>query len=216
LSELARAAGIPLIIDGAYGVPFPGIVFTAAQPLWDSHIILCLSLSKLGLPGARSGIVIAAPEVIRQLTAANAIFSLAPGRFGPSLVTRLLASGELDALCRDTIAPFYRRRAARAIAQVRAEMADLPVRIHASEGAIFLWLWFAGLPVSCEALYQRLKRRGVLVIAGQHFFPGLAGDWRHKHECIRVTFAAEESQVERGLSRIAEEARRAYTAGAGA
>lgn len=211
LRAMTGAAGLPLIIDGAYGLPFPGIVFTAARPLWDEGIILCLSLSKLGLPGARSGIVIAAPEVIRQLTAANAIFSLAPGRFGPSLVTRLLKSGELTALCADTIAPFYRRRAAAAIAQVRAEMAGLPVKIHASEGAIFLWLWFPGLPVSGETLYRRLKQRGVLVIAGRHFFPGLAEDWPHKDECIRVTFAADARQVERGIAVIAEEARRAYT-----
>lgn len=211
LSAMARAAGLPLIVDGAYGLPFPGIVFTAAEPLWDEHIILCLSLSKLGMPGARSGIVVAAPEVIAQITAANAIFSLAPGRFGPSLVTRLLRSGELQTLCADSIAPFYRRRARQAIAQVQAEMADLPVRIHASEGAIFLWLWFPGLPVSSEELYQRLKQRGVLVIAGRHFFPGLAEKWRHKDECIRVTFAADERQVERGIAVIAEEARRAYS-----
>ncbi|MDD9883937.1 MAG: pyridoxal phosphate-dependent aminotransferase [Gammaproteobacteria bacterium] len=215
LSAMTGAAGIPLIIDGAYGPPFPNIVFTAAKPLWDAHIILCLSLSKLGLPGARTGILVAAPEVIRQITAANAIFSLAPGRFGPSLVTRLLRSGALPRLCADHITPFYRRRGAAAVAQVRAEMADLPVRIHQSEGAIFLWLWFPGLPVSCETLYQRLKRRGVLVIAGQHFFPGLDEAWAHRDECIRVTFAADQSQVERGLSIIAEEARRAYTAGGG-
>jgi len=93
-------------------------------------------------------------------------------------------------------------------------MADLPVRIHNSEGAIFLWLWFPDLPISSETLYQRLKRRGVLVVAGQHFFPGLEQPWRHRHECIRVTYAADENQVERGIRIIAEEVRRAYSGGA--
>jgi len=213
LSELTRAAGLPLIVDGAYGLPFPGIVFGRAMPCWAPHMILCLSLSKLGMPGARTGIVIAPPEVIAQLTAANAIFALAPGRFGPSLATRLIKSGELSTLCADVIKPYYRKRSRAAIAQVAAEMADLPVRIHASEGAIFLWLWFPGLPISTETLYRRLKNRGVLVIAGRHFFPGLNAPWPHRDECIRVTFAAGESEVERGLSIIAEEARRAYTAG---
>jgi len=213
LSELTRAAGLPLIVDGAYGLPFPGIVFGRAMPCWAPHMILCLSLSKLGMPGARTGIVIAPPEVIAQLTAANAIFALAPGRFGPSLATRMIKSGELSTLCADVIKPYYRKRSRAAIAQVRAEMADLPVRIHASEGAIFLWLWFPGLPISTETLYRRLKNRGVLVIAGRHFFPGLNAPWPHRDECIRVTFAAGEAEVERGLSVIAEEARRAYTAG---
>jgi len=214
LCALTRDAGLPLIIDGAYGPPFPGIVFNRARPLWEEHIIWCLSLSKLGLPGARTGIIVANPEVISQVTGANAIFTLAPGRFGPSLVTRLLQSGELPALCSDIIAPYYRRRSRRAIDLVNQEMADLPVRIHHSEGAIFLWLWFPGLPVSSETLYQRLKRRGVLVVAGQHFFPGLEQPWRHRHECIRVTYAADENRVERGIRIIAEEVRRAYSSGA--
>jgi len=214
LCALTREAGLPLIIDGAYGPPFPGIVFNRARPLWEEHIIWCLSLSKLGLPGARTGMIVANPEVINQVTGANAIFTLAPGRFGPSLVTRLLQSGELPALCNDIIAPYYRRRSRRAIDLVNQEMADLPVRIHHSEGAIFLWLWFPGLPVSSETLYQRLKRRGVLVVAGQHFFPGLEQPWRHRHECIRVTYAADENRLERGMRLIAEEVRRAYSSGA--
>ena len=209
LRQLTRNAGVPLIVDGAYGPPFPAIVFNQAKPLWDEQMILCLSLSKLGLPGARTGIIVANPEVIAQITRYNAIFTLAPGRFGPALATRLVQSRELLPLCRETIAPFYRERSQRAIALVRELMADLPVRVHRSEGAIFLWLWFPGLPITCETLYQRLKKRGVLVIAGQHFFPGLDAPWRHRDECIRVSYAADPAQLRRGLEIIAEEVRRA-------
>ena len=90
-------------------------------------------------------------------------------------------------------------------------MADLPVRVHRSEGAIFLWLWFPDMPITCEILYQRLKQRGVLVIAGGHFFPGLDQPWRHRDECIRVTYATDPAQLRRGMEIIAEEVRRAYT-----
>ena len=214
LHALTVEAGVPLIVDGAYGPPFPGIVFNRAKPIWDEHIILCLSLSKLGLPGARTGIIIANPGVIEQITGANAIFTLAPGRFGPSLVTRLLQSRELLPLCDDLIVPYYRERSHQAINHIRERMAGLPVRIHNSEGAIFLWLWFPGLPISSEVLYQRLKQRGVFVIDGQHFFPGLTERWQHRHECIRITYAADPAQVERGISIIAEEVRRAYSDGA--
>ncbi len=212
--RLTRAAGVPLIVDGAYGPPFPAIVFKEVKPLWDDHIILCLSLSKLGLPGARTGILIANADVIAHITRSNAIFTLAPGRFGPSLVTRLLQSRELLTLCADTIAPYYRARSREALGLVREWMADLPVRVHSSEGAIFLWLWFPGMPISSETLYQRLKRRGVLVIAGRHFFPGLARPWRHRDECIRVTYAADPEALNRGMAIIAEEVRRAYAEGA--
>lgn len=53
LDALARQHQVPLLIDNAYGLPFPGLIFTDARPLWNPNIILCMSLSKLGLPGVR-------------------------------------------------------------------------------------------------------------------------------------------------------------------
>ena len=35
LAELARVNHIPLIIDNAYGTPFPNIIFTQARPIWN-------------------------------------------------------------------------------------------------------------------------------------------------------------------------------------
>ena len=75
-------------------------------------------------------------------------------------------------MCEETIAPYYRARCREAIELVRALLNDLPVRVHNPEGAFFLWLHFPGLRITSETLYQRLKQRGVLVIAGRHFFPG--------------------------------------------
>ena len=74
LASVSKHAQIPLIIDGAYGLPFPNIVFDQATPSWDENIILCLSLSKLGLPGTRTGLVVGDTEVIRKITSANATF----------------------------------------------------------------------------------------------------------------------------------------------
>ncbi len=59
LSDLAIQHGIPLIIDSAYGAPFPNAIYSDATPIWNQNIILTLSLSKLGLPGTRTGIVVA-------------------------------------------------------------------------------------------------------------------------------------------------------------
>jgi len=66
------------------------------------------------------------------------------------------------------------------------------------------------LPITSEALYQRLKARDVLVIPGEHFFPGLTEPWKHRHECIRVSYAQDQQTVERGIAIIAEEVRAAY------
>ena len=210
LSALSKDQGIPLIIDGAYGLPFPGMVFNESAPIWDQHIILCLSLSKLGLPGARTGIVIAHSELIDMIKGSNAISNLAPGRFGPSLLTGLIARRELLPLCDSVIRPYYEKRANNAVDLVNEYMKDISVRIHKPEGAMFLWLWFKQLPITSETLYQNLKKRGVYVIAGHHFFPGLSDDWSHKQQCIRVSYAGDEGDVERGIKKIAEEVCSAY------
>ena len=212
LDALARRRGVPLIIDAAYGLPFPGIQFTDDPPLWNDNVILCLSLSKLGLPSTRTGIVVAAEPVVEAITAFNATAMLAPGATGPLIVEPLLASGELDVLCREVIRPYYEQRSRVAVEWLQHDCRGLPLRIHRPEGAFFLWLWFAGLPVTSRKLYLRLKARGVLVLSGHHFFPGLAEPWAQRDECLRINCAQAPETVRAGIRLIAEEARRAYSA----
>ena len=78
LDALARAHEVPFIIDAAYGLPFPGIQHEHLDSLWNPNVVLCLSLSKLGLPAARTGIVVADESIIEALTAFNATAALAP------------------------------------------------------------------------------------------------------------------------------------------
>ena len=62
------------------------------------------------------------------------------------------------------------------------------------------------LPITSQILYERLKAKGVLVISGHHFFPGLKKDpWQHKHECIRISYAMDDTLVINGIKLIAEE-----------
>ena len=83
----------------------------------------------------------------------------------------------------------------------------MPYAIHKPEGALFLWLWLDQLPITAEELYQRLKKKGVLIVPGHYFFPGLNDNWDHKDKCIRITFAQDDEIVSRGISMIAEEIR---------
>ena len=77
---------------------------------------------------------------------------------------------------------------------------------------MFLWLWFQDLPVSSLALYESLKARGVLVVSGHYFFPGMTDDWQHKHECLRITFTQDHKSVDQGIAIIAEEVSKLYSA----
>jgi valine--pyruvate aminotransferase len=213
LSDLAQRHQIPLIIDNAYGAPFPGIIFEPATPFWRPHCILTYSLSKIGLPATRTGIVIAPPEIIRAVCSMSAIVGLANPSIGQHIVLPLVESGEILRLSREVVRPYYQEKrdlALRAAGEAFGE--DIEWAVHRSEGAIFLWFWFPGLRISTKELYQRLKQRGVLVIPGESFFYGLEDpDWKHREECIRVSYAMDECVVRDGLRIIAEEVRKAGT-----
>ena len=211
LSELAKQNGIPLIIDNAYGNPFPGAIFTDATPVWDEHVILTLSLSKLGLPGTRTGIIVASETITRAISAMTAVVGLANNNIGQTLALPLLESGEIIDISNDIIRPFYRKRAEEARQFVTEAFDDsTPYRVHAAEGAFFLWFWFPELPISSTELYRRLKQRDVLVVPGEYFFYGLDEPWQHSRECIRVTFSQPMEIVREGIKIIAEEVGRAY------
>ena len=211
LSELARTNEVPLIIDNAYGTPFPHIIFTEAQPVWNENTIVCMSLSKLGLPAARTGIVIANEEIIGMISRVNANMNLAPGSMGAAIATDMVRSGEIIRLSRDIIRPFYEAKADHAVEQLCEGLEGVDFHIHKPEGAFFLWLWLRGLPITDHELYERLKKRGVLIVPGHYFFPGLKSEWGHKHECIRINYAQDKEIVSAGLKIISEEVKHAYS-----
>jgi valine--pyruvate aminotransferase len=210
LAALARARDLPLIIDAAYGLPFPGIVFEKAVQGRAPGQILCLSLSKLGLPGARTGIVVADTPVIDALVGMNAMMSLAPNPLGARLALELMRRHDLSTLAETHVRAHYAERSRAALDICADALQGLPWRVHRSEGAIFLWLWFPGLPVPTSLLYERLKARGVLVIPGSHFGPGLAQEWPHLAECIRVSYAQPDAVLSAGFAAIADELRAAW------
>lgn len=211
LSALAKHHHIPLIIDNAYGAPFPNIIFNDIQPIWDQHIILTLSLSKIGLPATRTGIVIAHENIITALSGVNAIVSLAPNSIGPELMTDLISSRHIDHLSNHIINPFYKTRAQAAIqAFHQACNPDIPYYLHTCEGSLFLWLWCKDMPITSYELYTRLKTKGVLVVPGEYFFPGIDPSWQHTKECLRINYSHAPEKVHAGLKIIAQELQTVY------
>jgi len=210
LAAMADAAEVPLIVDCAYGEPFPGISFVAHSLPWSSRLIACFSLSKLGLPGLRVGVIVAAPELIGVLTNMNTSMVLAPNPLGCHLAAPLFETDELTHFIAREIRPFYAAKARFALACCDRELSGLDYLIHDAEGAIFLWLWLRGLPITAQELYARLKASGVLIIPGHHFAPGQKAAPAHLEQCIRLSFAQPEDTVSRGIAILAEEVRRAF------
>lgn len=207
LDRLARDRDLPLMIDNAYGTPFPNIIFTEVNPFWNENCIVCMSLSKLGLPGARTGIVIANEELIRYFSNMTAITSLAPAGLGAEIVRQLIVDDALQPICDDIIRPFYQARSQLAVRLLREAISDPRLRIHKPEGSMFLWLWFEDLGITTTELYQRLKRNGLLVVPGKYFFPGQQNVSAHAESCLRMNYAQSEADLVKGIGILARELR---------
>jgi len=201
LRQIAVERGIPLIIDNAYGQPFPGVIFTEVRPVWDENMILTMSLSKLGLPGTRTGIVVGREDLIAEIRSMTAVVGLANNNLGQALARPMIESGRIRTLAGEVVRPYYRERAERALALAHEHLpADVPWRVHESEGAFFLWFWFQDLPITCRELYRRLKAAGLLIVPGKAFFFGLDTEgWPHAEQCIRVSFTQPEEMVAEGI-----------------
>jgi len=211
LASMAAERGIYLIVDNAYGQPFPNVVFKPVKPLWSDGIIHTFSLSKLGLPATRTGIVVANREIIERLSIMNASLVLSTSSIGQIITEPLFANGEISDICKQVIEPFYLARSRQTREWIAQYFDDaLDYHVHTCEGAFFFWLWFRDLPISDRELYERLKARKVLVVPGSYFFEGLQESWRHSQECIRITYCAKPESVRRGIEILAEEVRRAY------
>ena len=217
LEAIAKRFDIPLIIDNAYGMPFPNIIYSQATLNWNEQIILCFSLSKIGLPGVRTGIVVANPQVVKAISSLNAIVNLAPTRFGAAIATPLLQDDRLKDLSDNHIRPFYQGQAKLAVQLLKQELGDLPspynnaMKIHKPEGAIFLWVWFKDLPITTVELYERLKAKGTLIIPSEHFFVGVdTENFKHAHECIRLSIAQDDDTLKKGIATIGKVVRAVY------
>jgi valine--pyruvate aminotransferase len=164
-----------------------------------------MSLSKFGLPATRTGIVIAREEIIEMVSEMNAVMSLSTASIGAAIGTELVRTGELIRLCKDVIRPYYQDKAKWAVRQLCELLDGIDFHIHKPEGAFFLWLWLPELKITDAELYRRLKKRGVLIVPGHYFFPGLEDDWEHKQQCIRISYAQDIDKVAAGLKIIADE-----------
>ncbi|MBN1500390.1 MAG: valine--pyruvate transaminase [Spirochaetes bacterium] len=196
LDEICRNKNIPLIIDNAYGDPFPSILFEECVPIWNENIILSMSLSKIGLPSLRTGFIIANEKIIEAVSSVNAIISLANSKMGQFITAPLIQDGTLYQISREIIRPFYKKKSDAAIEYLTHRLKNkIEFYIHKSEGSIFLWLWFKNLKITTRELYLKLKENGVIIVPGEFFFPGLDDNWKHKHECIRINYSSENTEI---------------------
>ncbi len=211
IARLAAPFDIPVLIDSAYGPPFPALNFTELTPIFGDNIMHCMSLSKVGLPGERIGIAIGNEQLIRVLESFQTNMCIHPSRYGQAIAAYAIESGTLGEISTQIIRPFYKNKFTVVESTLEQAMPkDLPWFLHRGEGAIFAWLWLKDLPITDWEFYQQLKQVGVIVVPGSSFFPGLQEDWQHKHECIRISLTATDTEIATGMQRLAKVAEKVY------
>ncbi|MEO3803163.1 valine--pyruvate transaminase [Nonomuraea sp. B1E8] len=206
LIGVARRRDVPLVVDHAYGTPFPRIATSQVTPRWDEHLINCFTLSKAGLPAERIGFAIGPRRYIYSMVSFMANSVLHAPQLMQMVGARALTTGLLDRLASSVISPFYRARrlfAERLLADLLPESVNW--RLHASEGGMFCWLWVDHDWFDDMALYRLMKSKEVFVVPGRHFFVNpLSMKSAYATRCFRISLSAEERVISEGLARIAE------------
>lgn len=216
ISALADSFNVPVLIDSAYGPPFPALNFTEMTPIFAENVVHCMSLSKAGLPGERIGVAIGNESAIQVLESFQTNMCIHSSRYGQAIATRAISSGKLADISTQVIRPFYKKKFDVVDNTLDSAMSkDLPWFLHHGEGAIFAWLWLENLPITDWELYQELKKVGVIVVPGSSFFPGLREDWQHKNECIRISLTATDEEIVVGMQRLAKVVQEVYSKGNG-
>lgn len=209
LHELAEIAGrreAPLVVDNAYGRPFPGIVPTHAAPVWHPDVVNLFTFSKAGLPGERVAFAIGAAELIDPVVSFIANCALHGPQLVQAVAARALTSRLVDDLVADHIRPHYRAKLRRAQELLAGSMPDgVDWRLHSGDGGLFCWLhidhdWFDDLE-----LYELLKRRSTFVVPGRHFFvPPLDSPFlsTHGRRCVRLSLSNDDWTIAEGINRM--------------
>lgn len=208
LIEIAGDFRVPLMIDHAYGYPFPGITEVPTAPVWHDHVINSFSLSKTGLPGERLGFVIAPERYATPLVSFVANSTLHAPQLVQATVARALEDDAIDAVVAAAITPFYAERRKYLESHLASALpSGIDWRIHASEGGMFVWLWVDEDWFEDLTVYRLLKERGVFIVPGRHFFTDPEQDrplGRHLRQCVRISMTPDPEDLAVGVTLIAE------------
>jgi valine--pyruvate aminotransferase len=207
LISAAQGHDVPLVVDNAYGAPFPGIGGLSMAPVWDERVINVFSVSKAGLPGERLGFAIADEQYIDPIVSFVSNSALHAPQLVQSTLAHALRADVLDTLVASVIGPFYAERRKFVESLLAGTLSeDIAWHLHASEGGMFCWIWVDEEWFDDLRLYETLKRRGVFVVPGRHFFTNAEHSQslgRHPQQCFRISITPDPDTIAVGIEVIA-------------
>ena len=195
LLETARAAGVPLVENDAYGeLRYSGDPLPAIKQLDElGGTVLLRSFSKVSFPGLRVGWVVAPKPLIDRLRQAKATADLHTDQLSQAVLLEFAESGRLQA---------HRVRMLQAGAERLAATLDacrryLPpgTRWTHPEGGMNIWVRLPE-PLDAGELLPRAQKEGVAYIPGRYFAVS-----RLEPGALRLSFAGlAPEQIRNGIA----------------
>ncbi|MEP6914080.1 MAG: PLP-dependent aminotransferase family protein [Acidobacteriota bacterium] len=176
LLRLAERYRTPIVEDATYGElyfhepPPPSLRHLDAQNL----VIHLNSFSKMMAPGLRLGWLSAAPSIIDQIAIIKQRLDPHTQNLVQFAMARLIREGSFDNHLK-TLRAEHARRCAQMIAALQHHVPAGAVRFTRPQGGLYLWCRLAAGIGSRELLDPALAN-GVAFIAGDAFYPDLAGE----------------------------------------
>lgn len=164
LAQKAASHDALLVLDETYAPPFASITIEDRSHVDMPNIVRVFSMSKLGLAGERVGVVVARPDVVRELTRLQRLFIIQPPKVGQYLTLHLLRAFRARPDLRESVVSAYRQRWEAGRAAIE-EVGVPGLRIARWEGGVFLWLEWDSGPTDTEVA-EALLAQDIAVMPG--------------------------------------------------
>lgn len=163
------------------------------------NVINFKTFSKILVPGARVGWIIARPEIIGKLVTAKQAMDLCTNVFAQRWLAEYLKTGEIYALIDKTCA-LYRQKRNHMIEMFKKHMPTRwDLKWTEPEGGLFLWI---SLPayIDTDLMIHKAVAQKVAYVVGSAFYFDEA-----EHNAMRINFSySSMEQIEEGVKRLAK------------
>ncbi len=205
LLRFAYRENLLIIEDSPYreirfvGKHIPSI-YQLDQEMENRGIVVGLkTFSKILIPGARMGWIIAHPELIAKFVVAKQAMDLCTNVFTQRWIAEFLATGKLRSVIENTRAN-YRAKRMFMLEQLQKHMPTHPdIHWTKPEGGLFLWL---SLPksINTDEMFTKAIAKNVAYVVGSAFY---FDDVEHNSMRLNFSFSSK-ADIEEGIKRLAE------------
>ena len=203
LLEFAYKTGIPIVEDSPYreirfiGDHIPSIYQLDQQGANGGLVINLKTFSKILIPGARMGWIMAHEDLIAKFVIAKQAMDLCTNVFTQCWVAEYMKTGKLYGVIEATARLYCEKRNLMLAALERYMPKHQEIRWTKPEGGLFLWITLPRT-INTDQLLLKAIERNVAFVAGSGFYFD-----EPEHNSMRINFSfATPEQIDEGIKRL--------------